>query len=69
MDGHTHTERVKVEKRAKDTVYRMSLYPLISVFKLTLSGSIREHTPKLMQPSSALILLIKRDRQTDRENK
>ena len=34
-----------------------------------MSGSMREQTPKLMQPSSTLILLIQRERQTERINK
>lgn len=39
--------------------------PIISVFELTLSGSISEHTPKLMQPSSTLTLSMQIIRQTD----
>lgn len=49
-------DRADVEKGAKDTVLQNVLIPLISVLKLTLSASISERTPKLMQPSSALIL-------------
>lgn len=39
---------------------------LKSLFKLTLSASIRERRPKLMQPSRTLTLLMLRD---IRENK
>lgn len=64
-NGWTHKHR-ESWKGSWGHCLQNAFMPMISMFELTLSGSISEHTPKLMQPSSALTLLIQM-RQTDRQ--